>query len=196
MSIVEIHKGMVAELSRWLETEGLLTCLNENERGLLAIPLGRWQPDLIEAVGWLVEPLGVFAWAVSLIKTLPPYDRRFSSEDLLIRLRLGKPLRIPDLLRLRSMEELQAALHTAQQWESRSTMASRPPGPGRPAPEVGPPAVGQAANGRTNGLQPGPAGRQIPASDRPRASLSPQQAELLRAISEQRAAALRWLCGR
>ena len=196
MSIVEIHKGMAADLGRWIETEGLHTCLSDSERGLLTIPLGHWRQDLIDAVGWLVEPLGVFAWSVSLIKTLPPYDRRFTHDDLLMRLRIGKPLQMPGALRLRSAGELQAARQTAQLWEWRAQAAQRPCGADLIDPMGGPTSVSaQAANGWKNGRLPEPIDRDFPAFGRAYASLSRQQTDLLAAIAEQRAAALRWLCG-
>lgn len=186
MSIVEIHKGMAADLGRWVEAEGLHIFLSKAEHGLLAIPLGHWQTDLIEAVGWRVEPLGIFAWAVSLIKTLPPYDHRFSHEDLLIRLRIGKPLQVPHTLRLRSDGELQTAYQTAQLWAWRAQQ-TRSNGTT--------PIEAQAAKGWKEGLLPKPVERDFPAFGRAYASLSRQQSEVLTAISEQRVAALRWLCG-
>jgi hypothetical protein len=185
MSIVEIHKGMAADLGRWIEAEGLHTCLSNAERGLLALPLGRWQTDLIEAVSWRLEPLGIFAWAVSLIKTLPPYDRRFSHDDLLVRLRIGKPLQMPHTLRLRSDRELQAAYQTAQLWEWRVQQIGSNTTP----------IEAKAAKGWKDGLLPKPVDRDFPAFDRAYASLSRQQSELLTAISEQRVAAFRWLYG-
>jgi hypothetical protein len=185
MSIVEIHKGMAADLGRWVEAEGLHTFLSNAERGLLALPLGHWQTDLIEAVGWRVEPLGIFAWAVSLIKMLPPYDRRFSHDDLLMRLRIGKPLQMPHTLRLRSDQEMQAAYQTAQLWEWRAQQICSNMTP----------IEAKAAKGWKDGLLPKPVERDFPAFGRAYASLSRQQCELLTAISEQRAAAFRWLCG-
>ncbi|HTP42401.1 MAG TPA: hypothetical protein VML36_08240 [Nitrospiria bacterium] len=197
MSIVEIHKGMSAELGRWLETEGLLASLSEHERGIMTIPLGRWRHDLIEAVNWLSETVGVFAWAVSLLKSLPPYDSRFSHEELMVRLRIGKPLKIPETLRLRPTEELQAARQTALQWEHRSQAARhhRDAAPNDPA--GGQSAVAQqAANVRKNGRLPEPIDLDFSAFGRPCASLSREQIDQLIAISEKRAAALSWLCGR
>jgi hypothetical protein len=186
MSIVEIHKGMAADLGRWIEAEGLGIFLSEPERGLLTMPLGRWQTDLVEAVGWRVEPLGIFAWAVSLIKALPPYDRRFSHDDLLMRLRIGKPLQIPGTLRLRPAAELQASYRTAQLWEWRAQQART----------AGPAAVEtEAAKGWKEGLLPEPVDRDFPAFGRAYASLSRQQGDLLAAIAEHRVTALRWLCG-
>jgi hypothetical protein len=185
LSIVEIHKGMAADLGRWVEAEELHTFLSNAERGLLELPLGHWQTDLIEAVGWRVEPLGIFAWAVSLIKILPPYDRRFSHDDLLMRLRIGKPLQMPHTLRLRSDRELQTAYQTAQLWEWR-------------AQQIGSntkPIEAKAAKGWKDGLLPKPVERDFPAFGHAYASLSRQQRELLTTISEQRVAAFRWLCG-
>jgi hypothetical protein len=196
MSIVEIHKGMASDLGRWIETEGLQTFLSESERALVVTPLGHWQSDLVEAVGWQLEPLGMFAWALSLIKALPPYDRRFSHDDLLMRLKIGKPLQPPGTLRLRSAEELQAACRTAQLWEWRAQVAQRPCG-ADPIDSAGAPTsvAVQAANGWKNGLLPEPIGQDFPAFGHAYATLSRQQVDLLAAIAEQRAAALRWLCG-
>lgn len=202
MSIVEIHKGMAADLGRWIEAEGLQTFLSESERALVVTPLGHWQSDLLEAVGWRLEPLGMFAWALSLIKTLPPYDCRFSQDDLLMRLKIGKPLQPTGTLRLRPAEELQAACRTAQLWEWRAQVAQRPCGadlanPADPMNPAGTPTslAVQAANGWKEGLLPEPIGQDFPAFGRAYASLPHQQIELLAAIADQRAAALRWLCG-
>jgi hypothetical protein len=187
MSIVEIHKGMAADLGRWIETEGLGAFLSEPERGLVTTPLGRWQTDLIEAVGWRVESLGIFAWAVSLIKTLPPYDRRFSHDDLLLHLRIGKPLQIPGTLRLRPAGELRVAYRTAQLWKWRAQQ-TRDTDPT--------PIKTEAARGWKEGLLPEPVDHDFPAFGRAYASLSHQQVDLLSAIAKHRTAALRWLCGR
>jgi hypothetical protein len=191
---------MATELGQWLEQEGLLACFSEQERGLLAIPLGHWRRELLELVGWLVETLGVCVWALSLIKLLPPYDERFSSEELLLRLRIGKPLKIPETLRLRSMKELQTALQSAQLWESRMKAVPHHRGAGHTAhggvsPSTSTPAVKQADKGRKNGHQPDPVEQEFSAFGRPYRSLTSEQTDLLRAITESRAAALRWLCG-
>ncbi|MBI3620859.1 MAG: hypothetical protein HY208_01530 [Nitrospirae bacterium] len=199
MSIVEIHKGMASDLGKWLEREGLHTFLSESERGLVVMPLGHWQTDLVEAVGWRLEPLGIFAWALSLIKTLPPYDRRFSQDDLLMRLKIGKPLQPPATLHLRSAGELQAAHRTARLWEWRAQAAQRPMGADQPDPmnpDGHPTSIAaQAAGAWKEGLLPEPIGEDFPAFGRAYASLSRQQIDLLAAIAEQRAAALGWLCG-
>jgi hypothetical protein len=196
MSIVEIHKGMASDLGKWLETEGLHTFLSESERALVVTPLGHWQADLVEAVGWRLEPLGIFAWALSLIKILPPYDRRFSQDDLLMRLKIGKPLQPPAALQLRSASELQAAYRTAKLWEWRAQAAQRPMG-ADPLDLNGHPTsiAAQAAGACQEGLLPEPIGEDFPAFGRAYASLSCQQIELLAAIADQRAAALGWLCG-
>jgi len=202
MSIVEIHKGMAADLGRWVQSEGLDVFLSEPEQGLLTTPLGHWKPDLIELIGWQLEPLGIFAWAISLIKSLPPYDRRFSHDDLLMRLRIGKPLQVPATLRLRTAAELQTAHRIAQLWDWRAQLAQRPrgadlPHPADPMNPAGSPAsiAEQAANAWKEGLLPEPIDQDFPAFGRAYASMSRQQVELLAAIAEQRAAALRWLCG-
>ena len=127
LSLVEIHKGMVADLGRWIDAEGLKPYLTEAEQGLLAIPLGHWNSDLFEAVGWRLEPLGVLAWALSLIKALPPYDRRFSRDELLLRLHLGKRLKPHlEMAALRPADELQRALQAVQRWERRAQSAELP----------------------------------------------------------------------
>jgi len=196
MSIVEIHKGMAADLGRWIKTEGLDVFLSEPEQGLLTTPLGHWKPDLIEVVGWQLEPLGIFAWAVSLIKSLPPYDRRFSHDDLLMRLRIGKPLQVPAALRLRTADELQAAYRIAQLWEWRAQAAQRPLGADPTDPPGGPSLISaRTASAWKEGLLPEPIDQDFPAFGRSYVSLSRQQIELLAAIAEQRTAALRWLCG-
>jgi len=196
MSIVEIHKGMAADLGKWLETEGLQTFLSESERALVVTPLGHWQTDLVEAVGWRVEPLGIFSWALSLIKTLPPYDCRFSQDDLLMRLKVGKPLQPPAALQLRPVEQLQAACRTARLWEWRAQAAQRPMGADPIDPAGHPTSIAaQAAGAWKEGLLPEPIGEDFPAFGRAYAALSRQQVDLLAAIAEQRAAALSWLCG-
>jgi len=203
MSIVEIHKGMAADLGRWIKTEGLQTFLSEAELALVVTPLGHWQTDLLEAVGWRLEPLGIFAWALSLVKTLPPYDHRFSHDDLLMRLKIGKPLQPSGTLRLRSSEELQTACRAAQLWEWRVRLAQLPRGaePAEPPDPIDHAAGGstsisvQAHNGWKAGLLPEPIDDDFPAFGRAYAALSRQQIELLAPIAEQRAAALRWLCG-
>jgi hypothetical protein len=198
MSIVEIHRSMVAELGRWLEAEGLQPFLTEPERGLLTIPLGHWNPDLLEAVGWRVESLGVLAWALSLTKTMPPYDRRFGRDELLMRLQTGKPLQPHrDAARLRPADELRKAMKAAALWEWRAhtarlldTTEERPDESTLPAF-----IESQARTGLAQGLLPEPIDGDFPAFGRPYRALSDEQAVLVATIAKERAEALRWLCG-
>ncbi len=198
MSIVEIHKGMVADLGRWLSAEGLQTFLTEPEQGLLAIPLGHWNADLIDAVGWRAETLGILAWALSLIKTLPPYDRRFSRDELLMRLQTGKPLQPHrDGAQLRPADELRKAMKGAALWEWRAHTA-RMLDTTEPRPdEIDLPAfiASQARSARDHGLIPEPIEGDFPAFGRPYRALANEQAALLATIAKERAEALRWLCG-
>ncbi|MEW6325585.1 MAG: DUF4272 domain-containing protein [Nitrospirota bacterium] len=198
LSIVEIHKGMVADLGRWIETEGLRPYLTESESALLAAPLGHWTEDLVESVGWRLEPLGVLAWALGLIKALPPYDRRCSHDELLMRLRLGKSLRPQrEAARLLPMAQLQAASKAAQLWEWRAQtedILRRPeqlPG----AADLVAFIASQARAARQRALIPEPIDGDFPALGRSYRGLSDEQRLLLAAIAKARAETFRWLCG-
>jgi hypothetical protein len=197
MSIVEIHRGLSADLGKWIDAEGLATHFAESERPLLAEPLGRWSRDAADAVSWRIESLGIFVWALGLIKSLLPYDRRFSHDDLLLRLRIGKPLQ-PLLAKtqLRPIAELQLAQEAARLWQWRA-QAHLPGTTGQMPAHLNLPDViaATARTARQQGLIPEPIGGDFPAFDHPYRELSPDQTALVVAIARERAAAFLWLCG-
>lgn len=198
MSIVEIHRGMAADLGKWIDAEGLAAHFAESEQPLLAEPLGRWSRDAADAVSWRIESLGVFIWALGLIKSLPPYDQRFSHDDLLLRLRIGKPLQ-PLLAKtqLRPSAELQLAQEAARVWQWRAQTTPSPGTTGQIPAHLNLPdfIAATAQTARQQGLIPEPIGGDFPALGRPYRELSPDQTALMTAIARERAAAFIWLCG-
>ena len=45
MSIVEIHRGMIADLAKWIDAEGLSTHLQDEERAFLEQSIGQWSRE-------------------------------------------------------------------------------------------------------------------------------------------------------
>lgn len=198
LSIVEIHRGLLADLGRWIDTEGLRPYLTESELALLAAPLGHWTVELVDGVGWRMEPLGVLVWALGLNKSMPPYDRRCSHDELLMRLRLGKPLQPQrEAAKLLPEAQLQSALQAAQLWEWRAHTAEILHNPAQIPATVDLEAfvTQQARTARQQGLIPEPIDGDFPALGRAYRTLSETQRVLLAAIAKERTETLRWLCG-
>ena len=198
LSIVEIHKGLQTDLSRWVETEKLRPYLTESEAALLAVPIGRWPTELVEDVGWRLESLGVMVWALGLIPTLPPYDRRCQHDDLLMHLRLGRPLRPQRAdVRLRANAQLALALETAKLWEWRAQTAAILKQPDKiPAGvDMAGFVADRAATARRQGLVGEPIDGDLPALGRAYRALTDAEVTTLTAIAKLRADTLRWLCG-
>jgi hypothetical protein len=199
LSIVEIHKGLLADLGRWIDAEELRPYLTDSELALLATPLGHWTPELVEGVGWRMEPLGILVWSLGLIKILPPYDRRCAHDELLMRLRLGKSLEPQrDTIQFRPAEQLDAALEAAELWEWRAQTAAVLKSPQLIPANVDLPAfiASRAASAHRQGLIPEVLENDFPALGLPYRTLPDSQLALLAAIAKERAEALRWLCGR
>ena len=103
-------EGFRRDLWQWVCDVGLETELEAHERTLLSCMKGLEQQATLDAV-WMVEGLGVLAWALRLVD-LPPYDTLVTPMDLWKALRLLKKpqdvLALVAAAELRGEEELQA----------------------------------------------------------------------------------------
>lgn len=68
---------------RWMERQGLWNGLSSRERTLLEKPLGTWSTQEIADGQWRAEAISVLLWALKPNRTLPPFDKQTSDEDVM-----------------------------------------------------------------------------------------------------------------
>ena len=198
LSIVEIHRGMVADMGNWIDKEGMAPYLLNKERELLDQSIGHWSREAVDSVGWQTEALGIFTWALSLTKTLPAYDCRVSHDDLLMYLRIGKPLQpILAKVRLRPIEQLQQAGEAAALWRWRAQTSKILDNPGALPANVNLPEfiASTASTACEKGILSKIIDGDFAAFGRPYREASADQTTLLAAIADERARAFQWLLG-
>ena len=198
LSIVEIHRKMVADLAAWLQSEELTSYLTREEEAILGVPLGHWRKEMIDRIGWKIETLGVLVWALSLSKKITPYDQRCHHDDLLIRLRIGKSI-LPTIekARLRSTEELARAQKAATLWQWRAQTAQVLSTLNALSDQGALPGsiTSTAEAAWHKGVLPEPLDGDFSAFGRPYREASSERVDLLSTIAHTRAKGLKWLMG-
>ena len=172
-----------AELTEWLEEDGLDTELSADERVLLGVPLEEWSEEQRIAAASRGESLGVLLWALSLVDELPPWDEPFDAVELAP---LGEtPEELLERASLRSGDELERARDLAELWEWRAGAA------GSDLDVLG----GTARVAYDAGDIPAPIDGDFPAFAKAYRTLGPEEKALAAAIASERRLALAWLCG-
>jgi hypothetical protein len=97
----------------WMEDEGLRDSLSAIERTLLDRPPGLWREQEAIDVSWRHEAMVAFAWALGVLRALPPYDRQFDEA--------ADPFELPLLLPARGFLERAAMLPAAELAKARDT---------------------------------------------------------------------------
>lgn len=172
-----------ADLTEWIEEDGLLPLLSTNEQDLLDLPLEEWSEEQRIAAASRGESLGVLLWALSVVGEMPPWDEPFDAVELAP---LGDT--VDELLQrsqLRGREEIERARDLADLWQWRATASASD------LDVLG----GTARAAFDAGDIPAPIAGDFPAFAKAYRELDPQEAALARSIAAERRHALAWLCG-
>jgi hypothetical protein len=106
-----------AETARWLERESLQDTLTPTERMLFEAESGSWPHEAIADGLWRKESLGILAWGLGHIASLPPIDEEFEVEVLNQRIEAyGSEASFRANGRLRDPPELDRAWGEADAW--------------------------------------------------------------------------------
>jgi len=71
------------DVETWIEEAALTAAFSAKERELLGRPRGSWQRDEVIVTSWKSECVGVLAWALSLLESMPSIDSMFFHPDAL-----------------------------------------------------------------------------------------------------------------
>lgn len=172
-----------AELTDWLEEDGLATGLSGRERLLLGHPLEEWSEEQRIVAASRGESLGVLLWTLSIVAELPPWDEPFDAVELAP---LGDSLEeLLERSQLRSREEIERARDLADLWQWRAAAT------GRDFDVLG----GTARAAFDAGDIQEPIAGDFPVFDKAYRDLDPDEAALVASIAAERRHALAWLCG-
>jgi hypothetical protein len=106
-----------SELLDWLRAEGIFSSLSPVEHHLMLRPLGGWTKAHFREMSWRIESLGILAWALGLVDSLPPYDTKFSHQAIQALFPLLQSTKLlSSRAKLRSVETLAGARAVAQRW--------------------------------------------------------------------------------
>lgn len=172
-----------ADLTEWIEEDGLLKLLSPAEQDLLDTPLEEWGDEQRIAARSRGEALGVLLWALSVVKVMPPWDEPF---DVVEQAPLGDT--VEELLersQLRPRDEIERARDLADLWQWRASASAAD------VDVVGGTARAAFDAGDTADLIAG----DFPAFAKAYRDLEEGEAALARSIAEERRHALAWLCG-
>ncbi len=193
-----MYADSITRLENWLSAKRLLTGLRPEEINLISREAGNWGQADIAAVMGETETLGCLCWALSLARSIPPYDSRFDAKKLLPFLHLMEDnFNIQSAATLRSLDSLLGARSQAQHWDWRATMqdkinrAQKPP-PGFKYDQV----ISFAAKaGYDNGHNDEPLSGDFPAFGKAYRDLTADEFALARNTASARLRSLDWLCG-
>ena len=172
-----------AELTDWLEEDGLATGLSARERALLGDPLEEWSDEQRIAAASRGESLGVLLWTLSIVGEVPPWDEPFDAVELAP---LGDSLEeLLERSQLRPRDEIERARDLADLWQWRATAA------GRDLDVLG----GTARAAFDAGDIPAPIDGDFPLFGKAYRNLDLDEAALAASIAAERRHALAWLCG-
>ena len=172
-----------AELTDWLEEDGLATGLSARERALLGDPLEEWSDEQRITAASRGESLGVLLWTLSIVGEVPPWDEPFDAVELAP---LGDSLEeLLERSQLRPRDEIERARDLADLWQWRATAA------GRDLDVLG----GTARAAFDAGDIPAPIDGDFPLFGKAYRDLDLDEAALAASIAAERRHALAWLCG-
>lgn len=181
-SMEEVFEA-TADLTEWLDEDGLDVGLSEQERALLQLPLEEWSDEQRLAAASRGESLGVLLWSLCLVEELPTWDEPFDAADVAP---LGDSLEeLVERSRLRDRDEIEHARDLADLWQWRATAA------GRDLDVLG----GTARAAFDAGDIPELIAGDFPAFQKAYRELEPEEAALASSIAAERRQALAWLCG-
>jgi hypothetical protein len=197
--VLEIHRGLSAQLDRWLAEERLVEHQSRHERRLFAKPLGSWNEQDSVEVSWRLEALGALSWALHLVPEMPPYDQEFAQAETVRHLGLTRPTaNFVRAAHLRPSGEIGRARAVAElwHWRSRTTRVQRegnhPPPPGYTYDQI----ISIASRAaHDNGDIPPPVREDFPAFGKPYRDLTNAEWSRATSIAMERHFALNWLCG-
>jgi hypothetical protein len=118
-TVKELHTEKIRDLNKWITSQGLAKFQSKEEKLSFKKPPGSWSKQEIINASWRTESLGILLWALSLIDTVPPYDREFNQEWVLSKVNAKELKKFCSLAKLRKREEINRERDKAELWHWR-----------------------------------------------------------------------------
>ncbi len=188
----------IDRLEDWLTARALLVGLMPNEVNLMSKEAGAWSTEEITVSGCLAEMLGCLCWSLTLVRQMPPYDRRFDPANLLPYLHLTEDgFDLESASKMRTFDLLLREREVAEHWDWRAELREKMErGENPPAGFTYEQIISFAARAGFHGGENGePIDDDLPAFGKAYRDLSDEEFALVRFIANQRLRAFNWLCG-
>ncbi len=187
------------QLKAWIDQEGLDAHFSPQERALMNRELGGWRYQNLIDTSWRVESLSVLLWALGGIDTLPAYDQRVDTGEILKPLDIFEPtIDLIWMAQVRDQDDIDEARRIAHLWHWRAGQNSAGAvDEDRHMDRADLNHIIQATAQRAyaDGQLPPPISGDFPAFGKPYAHLDHHEQQTLRSIAYERHFALNWLCG-
>src|SRR5207245_644776 len=108
------------------------------EKELLKLKPGIWPRQAIKDASWRAEALGVIAWALNLLDSIPPYDQQHAEASLVRAAEEREPTaEFVSSARVRPAAEIRAAREIAENWHWRARTTQNQTDPAKYPPPAG-----------------------------------------------------------
>ena len=194
----QMYTDSATRLDDWLSAKGLLTGFLPEEINLISKEPGTWSDAEITAAMGETERLGCLCWALSLLRSIPPYDSRFDIKKLLPFLHLMEDnFDIQSAATLRTLDSLLNARSQAHHWDWRATTQKIINQTKKPQDktEYDQMITFAAKTGCSSGYHDEPLSGDFPAFGKPYRKLTAVEFALIHNIISARLLAFDWLCG-
>jgi hypothetical protein len=194
--LITKRHSMNENLMRWLDTEKITPHLTPMESKLLEQPLGTWSTRALMHTSWRSETLGMLLWSLRLVDMIPTHDIPFESDEVLAPLDIPNPtIDLVWCAELRPTQQLFRMRDTAELWDWRSQASVLKRLGIRPADGVNYKDVIRvtAEQAHADGILPTPIEGDFPAFHKSFASLTDDEFDLIKTISQERYNVMSWI---